>query len=182
MSASAHRGRAMKNHRYLPHEDSYVPRVERHTPDGTIAAASTTLIATGLAATSAGTALAGWLIDLSGTTTALLTAASFLLLVGVLLVRSRCDDLGVRLGGRQSRDGWLREVRSSRRGSLVDQTGCATAPRGPISANHGLMDTARKFTRRVFRCAKIPTSGQYSLPLGRRALVSTTESRTRWKR
>lgn len=62
--------------------------VERHTPDGTLAAASTTLIATGLAATSAGTALAGWLIDVSGTTTALLTAASFMLLVGVLVVHS----------------------------------------------------------------------------------------------
>jgi predicted MFS family arabinose efflux permease len=61
--------------------------VEHHTPNGTLAAASTTLIATGLAATSAGIALAGWLIDLNGATTALLAAASFMVLVGVLLVR-----------------------------------------------------------------------------------------------
>jgi predicted MFS family arabinose efflux permease len=59
--------------------------VDRHAPAGALAAASTTLIATGLAATSAGTALAGWLIDTEGPTTALLAAASCALLAGMLL-------------------------------------------------------------------------------------------------
>ncbi|HEX2130209.1 MAG TPA: MFS transporter [Actinophytocola sp.] len=69
--------------------------LERHAPAGAPAAAVTVLVAAGLAATSAGSALAGWALDRAGTVAPLLagagSAALAAVVVGVRAVRpGRC--------------------------------------------------------------------------------------------
>ena len=59
---------------------------ERHAPPGTLAGAFTTLTAAGLVAMSAGTALAGWLIDHHGVASPHAMAAVVTLAAAVLLV------------------------------------------------------------------------------------------------
>lgn len=60
---------------------------ESSTEPGSLAATATTLTATGLAATSAGTALAGWLIELTNTAYALAAAAGVVLIAGLFVLQ-----------------------------------------------------------------------------------------------
>lgn len=63
--------------------------VERLTPPGSLATAATTLTAIGLAATSAGTALGGWLIDWADISYLTVCAALCTLSVALLSLRAR---------------------------------------------------------------------------------------------
>ncbi len=62
---------------------------ESSTLPGSLAATATVLTATGLAATSAGTALAGWMVELATTTATLSTAAGVALVAVLLAHRSK---------------------------------------------------------------------------------------------
>jgi MFS family permease len=59
--------------------------IEQYTPTGSLASSATTLIATGLAATSAGTAITGWLTDIGAGTGTLAGAAAGVLLCAFAL-------------------------------------------------------------------------------------------------
>jgi predicted MFS family arabinose efflux permease len=65
--------------------------LERHAPPGSPAASVTVLIAAGLAATSVGSAIAGWTIDAGGTAPGLIIGAGCSLSTALLLLRMSAE-------------------------------------------------------------------------------------------